>query len=211
MQFFWGTLIADLQNSDTLAALLTRRPRPSAIASGILVFLGLTFASFPEGHPEWMTWSRLLRDLMAPMLPAFADYPRFASGIGLELATLGIVLSPLLQRALSSRYLLFLGRMSFAVYLLHGPLLKTTLVWMLYGVRTLPDHADDKGDMVMTRLQYPGNVSLVAWQIVWLPLLYGIAYLWMAYVDSWCERMTNKLVEYVKLDASEKGVLLPTR
>lgn len=211
MQFFWGTLIADLQNSDTAAALVTRRPRTCATLSGFLVFFGLTIASFPEGSAEWMTWSRIMLNLMRPILPANPDFPRFSSGIGLELITLGIVLSPTLQRLLSSRYLLFLGRMSFAVYLLHGPLLKTTLVWMIYGVQTLPDHDDGNGNMVLTRLRYPGHMSLLAWQIVWLPMLYCIANLWMTYVDPWCERLTNKLVESVKLDGSEKASLLPAR
>lgn len=211
MQFFWGTLIADLQNSDTAAALLMRRPRISAVLSGVFVFWGLTFASFPESNAEWMTWSRFLMDSMRPILPRNADFPGFSSGIGLEFITFGIFLSPMLQRLLSSKYLLFLGRMSFAVYLLHGTLLKTTLVWMLYGVQTLPDHEDQNGNMVQTRLRYPGHISLIAWQIVWLPMLYGIANLWMTYVDSWCERMTNKLVERVRLDGSEKPPVLPVR
>lgn len=211
MQFFWGTLIADLQNSDTAEALMMSRPHMSAVLSGIYVFVGLTFASFPESNAEWMTWSRLLLNLMRPILPGDADFPRFSSGIGLEFITLGILLSPTLQRLLSSRYLLFLGRMSFAVYLLHGSLIKTTLVWMLYGLHTLPDHEDENGNMVATRLRYPGHMSLIAWQIVWLPMLYGVAYLWMTYVDPWCERATNKLVESIKLKMSDKTPILPVR
>ncbi|KAL1850741.1 hypothetical protein Daus18300_012819 [Diaporthe australafricana] len=209
MQFFWGTFIADLQNHPSTSQFISNRLRISKILSASLVFVGLVFASFPEGHAEWMTWSRLLLDFMRPILPDNPDFPRFASGIGLELISLGILLSPWLQKLLSGRYLLFLGRMSFAVYLLHGPLMKTTLVWMLYGVQVPPDHENDSGDMEMTRLSYPGNMALVMWQFVWLPMLYGIANLWMAYVDPWCERMTNRLVEYVTLDASEKPSLLP--
>ncbi|KAJ4387433.1 hypothetical protein N0V93_008025 [Gnomoniopsis smithogilvyi] len=211
MQFFWGTLIADLQNSDTAAALVVSRPRTSAVLSGVLVFFGLTIASFPEGNAEWMTWSRVMLNMMRPILPAHPDFPRFSSGIGLEFITLGVLLSPTLQRLLSNRYLLFLGRMSFAVYLLHGTLLKTTLVWMIYGVQTLPDHEDSNGNMVMTRLRYPGHISLIAWQIVWLPMLYGIASLWTTYVDPWCDRMTNKLVERITFDGSEKISTLPMR
>lgn len=209
MQFFWGTLLADLQNSDTFEAFLTRRSRATAVAAGVFIFIGLFIASYPEGLAEWAPWSEFLLNFLRPILPEYADVPRFATGIGLELLTLGILLSPSLQRALSGRYLLFLGRMSFAVYLLHGPLIKTTLCWMLYGFQTLPEHQDENGDMVITKLQYPGPWQLAAWQVVWLPMLYGIANLWMAYVDPWCERMTNKLVERVKLDASEKIPALP--
>lgn len=209
MQFFWGTFIADLQNHPSTTEFISERPHLSKILSGLLIFIGLTFASFPEAHFEWMTWSRMLLDFMQPILPEKPDFPRFASGIGLELISLGILLSPMLQRLLSGRYLLFLGRMSFAVYLLHGPLIKTTLTWMLFGVQVPPDHENDKGEMEITRLEYPGNLTLIMWQFIWLPMLYCIAHLWMAYVDPWCEMMTNRLVEYVTLDTSEKPSLLP--
>lgn len=211
MQFFWGTLIADLQNHPLTTEFITNRPRFCKALAVLLILAGLTLASFPESHAEWMAWSRALLDIMTPILPDRPDFPRFASGLGLELIALGVLLSPWLQGLLSSRYLLFLGRMSFAVYLLHGQLLKTTLVWMLYGVHVPPDHEDDQGGMVITRVKYPGNLTLVAWQLVWLPLVYGIAHLWMTYVDPWCERMTNRLVEYVKLEASEKPAVLPVR
>lgn len=211
MQFFWGTLLADLQNHPPTTQFISDRARLCKVLSFTLVLTGLTFASFPEGHAEWMTWSRVLLDMMRPVLPENPDFPRFGSGIGLELIALGVLLSPWLQRALSSRYLLFLGRMSFAVYLLHGPLMKTVLVWMLYGVQVMPDHEDEQGAMVITRLKYPGNLTLIAWQLVWLPMVYGIAHLWMAHVDPWCDRMTNKLVEYVRLEASEKPPVLPGR
>ncbi|ROV88742.1 hypothetical protein VMCG_10081 [Cytospora schulzeri] len=211
MQFFWGTLLADLQNHPPTNQFIADRARLSKILSFTLVLIGLTFASFPEGHAEWMTWSRVLLNIMKPILPENPDFPRFGSGIGLEFIALGVLLSPWLQRLLSSRYLLFLGRMSFAVYLLHGPLMKTMLVWMLYGVQLLPDHENEQGEMVITRLKYPGNLTLVVWQLVWLPMVYGIAHLWMAHVDPWCDRMTNRLAEYVKLEASEKPSVLPGR
>lgn len=211
MQFFWGTLLADLQNHDAITALIASRPRASAVLSGVCMFIGLLVASFPEAHAEWMTWSRVLMDTMRAILPGNPDFPRFGSGLGLELITLSILLSPsILQKALASKYLLFFGRMSFAVYLLHGPLLRTTLVWMLYGVHTLPDHEDPAlGLMVPTRLKFPGDLALIAWQLVWLPMLYGLANLWTVYVDPWCDRMTNKLVEYVKFEPSEKISVLP--
>lgn len=211
MQFFWGTLLADLQNHDAVNALIGSRPRASAVFSGLFILIGLTFASFPEDHAEWMTWSRLLLNFMRPILPGNPDFPRFGSGLGLNFITLGILFSPShLQRALSSKYLLFFGKMSFAVYLLHGSLLRTTLVWMLFGVHTLPDHEDAAGIMAKTRLTFPGGLALIAWQIVWLPMLYGLAYLWTNHVDPWCDRLTNKLVDYVRLEASEKVPVLPT-
>ncbi|KAK7739642.1 hypothetical protein SLS53_005609 [Cytospora paraplurivora] len=209
MQFFWGTLIADLQNHTPTTQFIIDHRRLTKTLSFILLLTGLTFASFPEGDPDWMPWSRTLLDIMTAMSPENPDYPRFASAIGLECAVLGILLNPGFQKVLSSRSLLFLGRMSFAVYLLHGPLMRTTLVWMLYGVRVPPDHANGVGGMELTRLVYPGHLSLFACLVVWLPMVYGVAHLWMMYVDAWCERMSNRLVEFVVLEASEKVPVLP--
>lgn len=209
MQFFWGTFIADVQNHDATSALITSRPRIGNIFSVLFILIGLFFASYPEAHAEWAGWSNSLLDFMTAITPTFMDIPRFASGIGLQFLSLGIVLSPALQKALSSKYLLFLGRMSFAVYLIHGPLMKTTLVWMLLGLKSPPDQQGPNGEMEITRIQYPGNLSLIAWQIVWLPMVYALAYLWTTHVDPWCERMTNKFVGFIKLEASEKVPVLP--
>lgn len=209
MQFFWGTFIADLQNHAPITQFTTDHRRLTRTLSFILILTGLSFASFPEGHPEWMAWSRTLLDIMTAISPDNPDYPRFASAIGLECAALGVLLNPWLQKVLSSRHLLFMGRMSFTVYLLHGPLMRTTLVWMLYGVRVPPDHANGAGAMELTRLAYPGHLGLLACLVVWLPMVYGVAHLWMAYVDAWCERVSNRLVEWVVLEASEKVAVLP--
>lgn len=209
MQFFWGVLLADLQSHDVATGLIARRPMATAVVSAVLLSVGLLLSSYPETHAEWAGWSQTLTTAMTPLAPNPDDLPRLCSGLGLDLIAAGILLSPALQRLLSSRYLLFLGRMSFAVYLLHGPLMKTTLVWLLYGVQAPPDKENMQGQVVLTRLTYPGHLSLIAWQIVWLPMLYGIANLWMTYVDPWCERMTNRLVEGVKLEASEKPPVLP--
>lgn len=213
MQFFWGVLFADIQNHDTIPALLASRPRTSALLSTVFVLLGLTFASFPEIHPEWMAWSRFLTNAMEVIRPStLVDLPRLGSGLGLNFLTLGILFSPsVLQRALASKYLLFFGRLSFAVYLLHGPLLRTTLVWMLYGVHAPPEgQVDLYGIQMPAILMYPGNMTLLACLLVWLPMLFGLAHLWTVHVDTWCDRMTNRLVEHVRLEANEKISVLPT-
>lgn len=198
MQFFWGTLVADLQNCQALTALIACRQRASAMLSGLCVLIGLTFASFPEDHAEWMTWSRVLMNVMRAILPENPDYGRFGSGIGLEFLTLAILLSPnSLQRMLSSKYLLFLGKMSFAIYLLHGALLRTILVWMLYGIRT--SHKNMDGELITRKLTFPGGWILLAWQIIWLPMVYMLASLWTAYVDPWFDRLTSTLVDQITL------------
>ncbi|RKU43111.1 hypothetical protein DL546_004771 [Coniochaeta pulveracea] len=206
MQFFWGVLLADLQNHDAANAFLNERRRLCRILSFVLLFFGLAIASYPEDRAEWMAWSRLEHAFLVPILPEDPDFPRFASGIGLELIALGLHFSPWLRDLLSNRYFLWLGKQSFAVYLLHGPLLRWILVWVLYGVSLPADVKNDKDEWVPgPALPFPGRARYVISLMVWIPLNYGIAVLWTTYVDPWCARMTERLVNHVVLKKNEKG------
>lgn len=156
-----------------------------------------------------MTWSNALHQLSLVILPPNADIPRFYSGIGLELITLGIVFSNKAKEILSHRYLLFLGKNSFAVYLLHGTLLRIVLCWMLFGIHLPADVRNDAGEMVrgppLHMVGVGGQFVAVA---AWFVLLYGLANWWTVWVDPMCARWTAALEKLV-FDEGEKVVLLP--
>lgn len=206
---FWGVLIAELQFEPATARFIDQQRILAPVLSAVLVFAGFYIASYPEQHAEWMPWSDNLTHFLKPNLPENPDMPRFASGIGLMLAAVGIVLSPRLQEILSSRILLFFGKMGFAVYLLHGTLMKTILSWMLYGFNVPADHMDDKGELQITRMKYPGHQSLFLCLLFFFPILYSSAYAWTQYVDPWCERMTSKLVNYIKPEETKGNGYIP--
>jgi peptidoglycan/LPS O-acetylase OafA/YrhL len=207
MQFFWGVFICDLQHHTPSTNFQTQHPRLTTLLSCSLLLSGLTIASYPEQKPEWQPWSATLHSFLVPLLPSNPDFPRFASGIGLELVALSIALSKTLRGWLAARPLLWLGRQSFAVYLLHGSMLRVVLVWMLYGVALPPDGKNDKGETVPGTLKYPGHGYLALCCAVWIPMVYGVAMLWTTFVDPWCARVTERLVEGVKLEKNEKGLL----
>lgn len=214
MQFFWGVFLCDLQNLPSSNDFIANRTRLSKLIAGVCLVLGLYVASYPEGHPEWSTWSRWQHQVLVRIVPAKADFPRYGSGIGLELITLGIHFSPLIKDVLSGKYLLWLGKQSFAVYLLHGPLLRWVLCWMVYGTRLPADVQNENGDWVPGKLHFPGGYKLMIWLPLWVPLNYFVANLWTTYVDPWCANFTEQLVSYVKEDNGEKqpqqgALLLP--
>ncbi|KAF2645448.1 hypothetical protein P280DRAFT_465281 [Massarina eburnea CBS 473.64] len=202
---FFGIFLAEFQMDDFTNAFIGSQPIIAAVVSTFNILLGGWFASYPEANMEALAWSRNLHAFYVAILPPNPDIGHFSSSFGLMFIAFGIVLSPFLQKALSSKYLLFFGRMSFAVYLLHHSMMKTVLAWMLYGVHTKPAHMNDKNQPEITRLEYPGHPTLLMWCIVWWPMLYGVAYLWTQHVDPRCERLANKLVEWMKLDSGKQS------
>ncbi|KAJ5416950.1 uncharacterized protein N7487_000500 [Penicillium crustosum] len=100
---------------------------------------------------------------------------------------------------LSSRLLLWLGKQSFAVYLIHGTMLRVVLCWMLYGISGQPwkgpePLTDDKRDDWL-RIRPPWVVGISI--PIWIGLVYVLATLWTAYVDTFCASMTQKLEKAV--------------
>lgn len=209
MQFFWGVFLCDVQNHPSANEFLVRRPRVSRVLAIVFLTLGLYVASYPEGHPEWSTWSRWQYKVLVHIVPKGGEIPRYGSGIGLQLITLGLHFMPALRDFLSSKYLLWLGKQSFAVYLLHGPLLRSVLCWMVYGIYVPPDITNENGEVLHGKLVFPGATRLLIALPFWIPLNYGAAMLWTGYVDPWCARLTERIVGYIKLPRDEKGVLLP--
>lgn len=87
----------------------------------------------------------------------------------------------------------FLGRVSFPVYLLHDTVIRTLLVWMVYGpsASRLPAK-DAEGKPVP--LQRVSSLAFFFIIPVFYAATYFIAYLWNWYVDPKCA----KVVEWLK-------------
>lgn len=155
-------------------------------------------ASYPEANPEWRPWSATMERWAHVIFPKDAEFPRYYSSIGLVCLTFGIHFSTTVKDVLSNKYLLWFGKNSFAVYLLHGMLLRTILVWMMFGISIPADVVGEDGQMVPG----PGlhQRGRLAWYIcvpTWLVILYTIANLWTKHVDAFCARLTFKLERYM--------------
>ncbi|EPE08172.1 acyltransferase family protein [Ophiostoma piceae UAMH 11346] len=210
MQFFFGVFLSDLQNHPTANQWLAERPRLARVLSPFFLVLGAFVASYPEAHPERVGWANSLHNVLVAILPAHSDYARFASGLGVQLIAIGLHFSPKMRDVLSNRAFLWLGKNSFAVYLLHGPLLRSVLAWMVYGFQTLPDTTDGEGKTVHHYTPFPGWMHLYVCLAMWIPFNYACAVAWTNYVDPYCGNVTEKLVRYVLREDQEKPeALLP--
>ena len=210
MQFFWGMFLADLSNHPPAIEYAQRNRWVSTIASPVLILTGLIIASYPEGEPQYTIWSSKLHSILICILPQNADIPRFSSGIGLEFLSLGIQYSPSVKNILSNKYLLWLGKNSFAVYLLHGTLLRILLTWMLFGVTLPADVTNDKGELTPgPALEIAGPLVQAICIPIWFVGLYAVANYWTQYVDPFCARLTQKLERYVFEEKTEGQDALP--
>ena len=209
IQFFFGAFLCDLSQSPSYTSWIAARKWPSRILSPILILIGLLFASYPEQNPEWMPWSNFMKSLAGYIFPPkHPNTARFYSGVGLTFMALGIHLSDLAKHILSQKYLLLAAKNSFAVYLLHGTLMRTVLTWMVFGLTHAPDIVAADGSRVAgPHLALGSRARFWFWLPIWFVFQYWVAHLWTKYVDAWCATVTQKLEELVFEEQEEKTIL----
>jgi hypothetical protein len=149
-----------------------------------------------------MPWSNFMLKMAGWIFPdKHPDTPRFYTGLGLWFLALGMHFSDHVKAVLSTKYLLWAGKNSFAVYLLHGTLLRTILVWVLFGFTVPSDVLQEDGTYKQAPyLEHGGRLSFYFWIAVWMVVQYWIANQWTNHVDPFCARMTEKLELYVFKD-----------
>jgi hypothetical protein len=210
MQFFFGMFLADLSNHAPTQQWSNSRPWTRTILSPLLLVIGLYLSSYPEDHPEWAPWSAWLKWASTYTLPKGHDTARFFTAYGLELITLSIHFSPRLKDVLSNQYFLWLGKLSFGVYLIHGTLIRWVLVWCMYGISVPAPVQNDKHEWQPgPKLTSRGPLVMTICIVPWFLLLYSLAYLWIEHVDPLCARWTAAIEKYVWTNPNVEKTQLP--
>jgi len=130
--------------------------------------------------------------------------------VGTQMIIFGIALSTTAQNLLSGRYLLWMGSQSFYVYLIHAPLIRTVLAWLVFGFNKplQKEGVNEEGKPFP-----PGNLPASSPSVIWIiipffyAVVYYISYQWGQYVEPFCARVCKRLENIMISQTSKEGIV----
>jgi len=204
----FGLLLSDLAQHPSYQHFLANHQKMATRCSIPIIVLGFYLVSYPDAEPQWATWSNDLQKLSSWIFPVDVHVPKRYTALGMDIAAFGLQACHPAKELLSNRFFLWIGKNSFAVYLIHGTLLRTVLAWMLYGITGQPwePTTNEEGEVLLPPWlpRRAHGVIFFGVLAVWFAIVYYCAHLWTTYVDSWCGRITKTLEDHVFLNDGEK-------
>lgn len=172
-----------------------------------LVLAGLYAISYPEEDATFAGWSTGLITIGGYIFPVGAEYSRVWPAVGSQMIVLGLFFVPFLKELLSVGPLVWMGEVSFAIYIIHGPLMRSLLTYMVFGWSERPEFRADEGTgklfPVAWVAEYNNWVTGLAIVIFYL-VLYRLASLWVRWVDPACGRVAKRLETLVFVDEAKE-------
>jgi hypothetical protein len=197
---FGGALLAELSMDVTIIKLASSRHTINRIFPFFGVILGLYMYSYPSKNPEWSGWSNTLSHVGMKIFPNGSELFSAWSTLGSLFVLSGVILSEPLQRYLSHPAFLYLGTHSFPIYLIHGPLLRSFLNWMLYIFVAPEWYQETEGEVVVrvwARYHLPPAWKFVITLPVFFFVLLWLAQLWTAKIEPQCGALTQWLEDTI--------------
>jgi peptidoglycan/LPS O-acetylase OafA/YrhL len=184
-----------------------------------LVTLGFYICSYPDQYADQTAWSSQLASLAQIIFPKDANVSRYYASLGAQMVCFGVMLSPFLSRILSHPTLLWLGSISFPLYLIHGPLMRSVLVYLVYfpmsigfKPRLRPDGTFDPESYIST----PNSFRLALVLVIFVAFLLYVVQQWTRYVEPKMAALTNSFEIFSRSWGKngmwalrENGALLP--
>jgi hypothetical protein len=187
-----------------------------------IIFLSLFLMSYPGSYAEAASWSTWLRDFATNYFPNNTLYAieRIYGSLGGILLIAGIIISPHARWALSRRPFLWLGKVSFAIYLLHGIFLRTVFAWVLHFGQSkviTTGQGEDGHAVLVERYPLPGSSQRFIATVVMGFCVVVASYFWNLKLEPLFAKITSKLEGVVAGKApvierkSNGGTILPLR
>src|SRR5579871_5822151 len=142
--------------------------------------------------------------------------PRAWASVCSILLVTSILFSPTTRKVLSHRFFVFLGSISFPMYLVHGTLIKTVLCWVFYELLPAPMEEitatiGKDGKMTTTTVEL---LPSILWRAIycfvwvgWMGLLISLSVIWRNKVDA----LSIQVAKTVEEIMAGKRVLLNKR
>lgn len=181
---------------------------------------GLYLCSFPNEYYHQKAWSRQLWYIGWKIFPPGANLGRFYAGVGAQILCFSILFSPSMRALLSNRYLQWLGGISYPLYLLHGPLMRSVMTYMLFWPaswtfqpKLLSDGTPDQGSLIPV----PDFWVLCVLLPIFAFILLLIVNLWALKVEPHLGAAADRFENFARTwkpkdmvePAQENGTLLP--
>jgi peptidoglycan/LPS O-acetylase OafA/YrhL len=188
----------------------------------VVVASSLFIMSYPGSFAESASWSSHMLIFAKAYFPAEALHAieRMYGSIGGVLLIQGIIVSPHARWLLSRPPMLWLGKVSFAVYLLHGMFLRTIFAWLLHIGTSMQTFTEPNGQgkfYAVERLSLPGLLQRAMATVVTIVCIGLASHVWNAKLEPIFARITNRLEKTVRGDCmvsepkSNGSVILPLR
>ena len=198
MNIYFGALLAEFSNRLPSHSITHQRNPFIRAMTGVSLLLGLHVSGYPEVSPEWTSWSQNLAQIGYFIFPG-KDYWRYWTSIGAQLITLAVVTSPWIQEMLSHPAFVWLGSVSLPLYLIHGPLVRSLLAWMVFGWQKPVSHStkDVNGKRMDSwqRRSIPDGWVFCIVLPVFLMILLWASHLWTTWVEPWCASVIKRMEE----------------
>lgn len=195
----FGLALAELHQTTSFKQMIEKKPKMMKLIAAPLIGIGLFFASYPLSGAEEPQWSNILFRLGNKILPGGADRARYFTSMGAQLIFVGISLTTFVQDLLSYPWLVWLGKVSWPVYLVHGTCIRTVLLYILYGVIN-GQRAEGPQEVTIKEIF---NIAIV------LPFfyvfVYKLAHLWSLHVDPICDKLSKWIEESIFLHDQHGG------
>nr|XP_036576440.1 hard surface induced protein [Colletotrichum truncatum]KAF6783178.1 hard surface induced protein [Colletotrichum truncatum] len=163
---------------------LSRSILSAAPTRWVVIFVALYLLSYPDTSAEWTPGFVFLSSLVPRYYIPLSGW-MFYQSMGAILLLPCILRSPVLIRILEGRFAQYLGRISFSLYLVHGPVLHSLGFW------------------IMPRLfEHFGRAQgyIIGWVILMAVTLY-LTNLWNKKIDAWSTTVGRR-VEKALLDTA---------
>ena len=205
---FAGILLAELNHSE-IPLLLSKL---SIFFAPPMVIAALLLMSFPSEYQPWAEWSNYLLQWQYRLAPEQADLIRFWPTIGAQLLILAAVLSPHIRLALSHRWLLWLGKISFPLYLLHGSFMRSILSWLIFARESLKEMEERSAEntYIVMRYPLPSIPTFIIVMPIFFLILFSATHVWAVKVEPYFGVITKK-AEDLMFGKQERPTTLPVR